>query len=127
MFQEAKLLADVLPLFAKKLSIQIDINELHKNTIEQLSAVFHSNKGDSSVTFEIIEFDKTKVIPELIAIDDENFDSQNSEEIDIEIPVIEEEVQLVTKVSLPSRKLKINISKQLLIELEQMKIKFSLN
>ena len=127
MFQEAKLLADVLPLFAKKLSIQIDINELHKNTIEQLSGVFHSNKGDSSVTFEIIEFDKTKVIPELIAIDDENFDSQNSEEIDIEIPVIEEEVQLVTKVSLPSRKLKINISKQLLIELEQMKIKFSLN
>ena len=100
---------------------------MHKNNIEQLSGVFHSNKGDSSVTFEIIEFDKTKVIPELIAIDDENFDSQNSEEIDIEIPVIEEEVQLVTKVSLPSRKLKINISKQLLIELEQMKIKFSLN
>jgi hypothetical protein len=71
---------------------------LHKSTIEQLSGVFHSNKGDGSVTFEIIEFDKTKVIPELIAIDDENFDSQNLEEIDIEIPVIEEEVQLVTKV-----------------------------
>ena len=41
--------------------------------------------------------------------------------------VIEEEIKIMTKVSLPSRKLKIKISKELLIELEKMKVKFSLN
>jgi DNA polymerase-3 subunit alpha len=35
-FQDAKLLADVLPQFAKKLSIQIDIKELQQNLKNQL-------------------------------------------------------------------------------------------
>ena len=42
-------------------------------------------------------------------------------------PVVEEEMQVMTKVLLPSRKLKIKISNELLFELEKMKIKFSLN
>ena len=130
-FTDAKQLQDVLPQFAKKLSIQMDINELHKNAIEQLNAVFQSNKGDNTVTFEIVEFDKTKIIselvPKIVAVDDENFEPENLDEIEIEIPVIEEEIKIMTKVSLPSRKLKIKISKELLIELEKMKVKFSLN
>jgi DNA polymerase-3 subunit alpha len=130
-YTDAKQLQDVLPHFAKKLSIQMDINELHKNTIERLNAVFQSNKGDNTVTFEIVEFDKTKIIPELvpkiIAVDDENFEPENPDEIEIEIPVVEEEIKIMTKVSLPSRKLKIKISKELLIELEKMKVRFSLN
>jgi DNA polymerase-3 subunit alpha len=130
-FTDAKQLQDVLPHFAKKLSIQMDINELHKNTIERLNAVFQSNNGDNTVTFEIVEFDKTKIIPELvpkiIAVDDENFEPENPDEIEIEIPVVEEEIKIMTKVSLPSRKLKIKISKELLIELEKMKVRFSLN
>ena len=109
----------------------MDINELHKNAIEQLNAVFQSNKGDNTVTFEIVEFDKTKIIPEIVpkivSVDDENFEPENLDEIEIEVPVIEEEIKIMTKVSLPSRKLKIKISKELLIELEKMKVKFSLN
>ncbi len=130
-FVDVKQLQDVLPQFAKKLNIQMDVNELHKNAIEQLNAVFQSNKGDNTVTFEIVEFDKTKIIselvPKIVAVDDENFEPENLDEIEIEIPVIEEEIKIMTKVSLPSRKLKIKISNELLFELEKMKIKFSLN
>jgi DNA polymerase-3 subunit alpha len=114
-FVDVKQLQDVLSQFAKKLNIQLDINELHKNAIEQLNTIFQSNKGDNMVTFEIVEFDKTKIIPEIvpkiIAVDDENFEPENLDEIEIEVPVIEEEIKIMTKVSLPSRKLKIKISK----------------
>jgi DNA polymerase-3 subunit alpha len=41
--------------------------------------------------------------------------------------VVEEQVQIATRVSLPSRKLKIRISNELLTELEKMNVKFSLN
>ena len=130
-FVDVKQLQDVLSQFAKKLSIQMDIHELHKNSIQQLNAVFQANKGDNTVTFEIVEFDKVKKIPEIIlknvVDEDENFDGENLEEITIEIPIIEEENQAVTRVSLPSRKLKVKISNELLLELEKMKIRFSLN
>lgn len=130
-FVDVKQLQDVLPQFAKKLNIQLDINELHKNAIEQLNAIFQSNKGDNTVTFEIVEFDKTKIITELVPkidVEEEvDFEVENGEEIEIEIPVVHEEIKIMTKVSLPSRKLKIKISNELLFELEKMKIKFSLN
>ena len=58
---DVKQLQDVLPQFAKKLSIQMDIADLHQNFIQQLSEIFMANKGDNTVTFEIVEFDKTKV------------------------------------------------------------------
>ena len=130
-FTDVKQLQDVLPQFAKKLSIQMDINELHKNAIEELNAVFQLNKGDNTVTFEIVEFDKTKIIsetvPKIIVVDEQDFEAESLDEIEIEIPVVEEENQIMTKVLLPSRKLKIKISNELLIELEKMNIKFSLN
>jgi DNA polymerase-3 subunit alpha len=38
-----------------------------------------------------------------------------------------EEIKVVTKLSMPSRKLKIKISSELLVELEKMQINFKLN
>ncbi len=38
-----------------------------------------------------------------------------------------EEIKVVTKLSMPSRKLKIKISHELLVELEKMQINFKLN
>ena len=114
----------------------MDINELQKNSIEQLNAVFQSNKGENTVTFEIVEFDAVKIIPEVVInapiVDEENLDVENGivenpEDIEIEIPVVEIENLVKTRVSLPSRKLKIKISNELLFELEKMNIKFSLN
>jgi DNA polymerase-3 subunit alpha len=38
-----------------------------------------------------------------------------------------EEIKIVTRLSMPSRKLKIKISNELLVELEKMQINFKLN
>lgn len=131
LFQDAKLLADVLPVFAKKLSIQININELHQNSIERLQTLFQTNKGGNTVTFEIIELDSTsqntQIMPEVFGVTEDEYDADILEEINLEIPVVVEEIKIATQVTLPSRKLKIKISKELLLELEKMKIKFSLN
>jgi DNA polymerase-3 subunit alpha len=130
-FLDVKQLQDVLPQFAKKLSIQMDINDLHQNFIEQLNEIFASNKGDNTVTFEIVELEKVKkavpVVPKIIVEEPANFDTDNLEEVEIEIPIEEEQIQVATKISLPSRKLKIKISNELLVELEKMSVKFSLN
>ena len=71
-----------------------------------------------------------------VAIESEDVDfveeNEDSESGVLEIPetsaVTEiEEVKVVTKLSMPSRKLKIKISNELLFELEKMQINFKLN
>lgn len=131
-FTDVKQLQDVMAQFAKKLSIQMDIDDLQQNSIQQLNSIFQSNKGENSVSFEIVEFDKTKKVPEVApikmdAVDEENFDAENLEEIEMEIPIVAVESQAITKVTLPSRKLKINISTGLLQELEKLGLNFKLN
>jgi DNA polymerase-3 subunit alpha len=130
-FQDAKLLADVLPQFAKKLSIQIDIKELQQNFMQQLNEIFNANKGDNPVTFEVVEQENVKkeleIIPKTLVDDEDNLDVGEEEAEEIEIPIVEEENRVITRVSMPSRKLKIKISKELLLELEKMNIKISLN
>jgi DNA polymerase-3 subunit alpha len=130
-FADVKQLQDVLLQFAKKLSIQMDINDLHQNFIQQLNQIFTANKGDNTVTFEIIEQEKVEKIVELVPKigieDDANLETENMEDVVVEIPTVEEEIQVITKVTLPSRKLKIKISTELLQELEKMGLNFKLN
>jgi DNA polymerase-3 subunit alpha len=130
-FADVKQLQDVLPQFAKKLSIQMDINDLHQNFIQQLNQIFTSNKGDNTVTFEIIEQEKVKkiveTVPKIIVAEEANSDIESLEDIEMEIPTVEEEIQVITKVTLPSRKLKIKISTELLQELEKLGLNFKLN
>lgn len=130
-FVDVKQLQDVMPQFAKKLSIQMDIEDLHQNSIQQLNTIFQSNKGENTVTFEIVEYDKAKKIPEITTklevTDVEDFDMENPEEVEIEIPILEVENQVTTRVSLPSRKLKVKISNELLFEIEKMGLSFKLN
>jgi DNA polymerase-3 subunit alpha len=130
-FTDVRQLQDVMPQFAKKLNIKMDIVDLQQSSIQLLNTIFQSNKGENTVTFEIVEIDKIKVIaeiaPKIVVSEEENFDVENVEELELEIPSIEEESVVKTRVSLPSRKLKIKISNELLFELEKMNIKFSLN
>ena len=63
-FQDAKLLADVLPTFAKKIVIQLDIYDLHQNLIQKLNDVFKANTGENQVSFEVMEIERIKKIPE---------------------------------------------------------------
>ncbi|MEO0045774.1 MAG: Error-prone polymerase, partial [Bacteroidota bacterium] len=130
-FVDVKQLQDVLLQFAKKLSIQMDINDLHQNFIQQLNQIFTANKGDNTVTFEIIEQEKVEkiveAVPKIGVEEDANLETENMEDVVVEIPTVEEEIQVITKVTLPSRKLKIKISTELLQELEKMGLNFKLN
>lgn len=135
-FMDFKILQDVLGIFAKKLVIHLNINDLQADFIHRLSAVFQENKGDNTVTFEVLELEKIKrqveVIPQIVAvsdevIDDELFDEENPQEPEIELITEVEEIKVITKLEMPSRKLKIKISNELLFELEKMQVNFKLN
>ena len=137
-FTDAKQLQDVLGIFAKKLVVLLNITDLKTEFIHKLSHLFSENKGDNQVTFEIMELEKTRRIvasaPVVIESEDVDFveENEDSESGVLEIPetstVTEiEEIKVVTKLSMPSRKLKIKISNELLFELEKMQINFKLN
>jgi DNA polymerase-3 subunit alpha len=135
-FIDFKILQDILELFTKKLVIHININDLQSEFIHQLSTVFQQNKGDKSVVFEVLELEKIKkqieIPPQILpvsndVIDDEVFDEENSQEPEVELVTEIEEIKVITKLEMPSRKLKINISKELLSELEKMQVNFKLN
>ena len=132
-FVEFKILQDILGLFAKKLVIHINIKDLQSEFIHQLSAVFQQNKGDKSVVFEVMELEKIKtqveITPQIVATVEEAesdivFDDENPQ---LELVTEVEEIKVVTKLEMPSRKLKINISNELLSELEKMQVNFKLN
>ena len=142
-FQDAKLLADVLPTFAKKLSIQLNIQDLHPNLIQKLNEVFKANAGDNPVSFEVIETEIIEKPIEVIKPFEPVIILNNEEEIDIENldgnEIIEDEelvenevvateqVRRITTLEMPSRKLKVKITKELLDELTQIQINFKLN
>jgi DNA polymerase-3 subunit alpha len=105
--------------------------------IKKLHTVFQSNRGDHSVTFEVLELETIKKVADVVApsfiTSDEVNDEEDllllSEETEPEVNLSEEkdEIKIITKLSMPSRKLKIGISSELLQELEKMQIKFRLN
>ena len=141
-FQDAKLLADVLPSFAKKIAIQLNIYDLKQNLLQEMDAVFKANPGDNSVVFEVLEIEKiikkVEVIPvkEVLSlesnseIDIDNVDAQSDMELEdsvAEVPEIIEENKVVTRLEMPSRRMKVKISKELLADLEKLKVHFRLN
>ena len=145
-FTDAKLLADVLPTFAKKLAIQLNVLDLKDTLIYQLSEIFKANEGDKQVDFEVVETETVKrtietiaapieiVSNELLENDTEieediiEIEDDANEEIPLETTKTEiEEVRKVTSLEMKSRKLKVKISKELLEELEKLDLKFRLN
>ena len=133
-------LQDVLPSFAKKLVLLLNINDIQSDFIQQLNQLFQENKGDNTVTFEIMELEKiTKIVEttsEIAETEEEIFVEETDAE-DADVPLMEtqkistttevEEINVVTKLSMPSRKLKVKISNELLLELEKRQINFKLN
>jgi|694.fasta_scaffold47457_2 DNA polymerase-3 subunit alpha len=129
-FQMIQYLQDVLTQFAKKLTIQMNIMELKQNVIEELGTVFKNYKGDNTVTFEVMELEKVtreiEIKPVVLSVE-EDLDVENLEEIEMELQPPTEEIKLVTKLTMPSRKLKVQISKELLFELSKLDVDFKLN
>lgn len=127
-------LQDVLSTFAKKLILLLNIKDIETEFIHKLNRLFQDYKGENTVAFEIMELEKIKRIveatPEFAENEEESFVDENEEATEVvEIkPVTEvEEIKVVTKLSMPSRKLKVQISNELLFELEKMQINFKLN
>jgi DNA polymerase-3 subunit alpha len=134
-FLQVESIQDVLRIFAKKLVIHLDIKELHEELVSKLIAVFAANKGDNTVSFDILELEKTKKQIEVAPIEaddieivlDENGDIIEDENPETVAPTEVEETKIINKISMNSRKLKINISTELLNELEKLQVNFKLN
>jgi DNA polymerase III subunit alpha len=136
-FMQVQSLQDVLATFAKKLIIHLDIKDVREELVSKLNTVFQSNKGDNaSVTFEIMELENVKkqidIVPVVVPTDearpeDENIELLENDEPEVIVPTEVDEIKVVTKISMVSRKLKIKISNELLLELEKMQINFKLN
>jgi len=130
-FVAIQYLQDVLTTFAKKLIIQFNIIDLKEQLIASLSELFRSNTGDNTVTFEVMELQKIMKKVEISAAPPVKEVSEDADEFDAEVtePVISEveDIQVVTKLSMPSRKLKVKISNELLQELEKLQVNFKLN
>ena len=148
-FLDVKMLIEVLPTFAKKLILQFSIQEINENLVQNLNQLFGANAGDNYVTIEVVELEKIKKaieMPILEVKDEPEIDIEDEPEIDIEDIVDEigteeledieaiaidvppvEEVIVKTRLTMPSRKLKVNISSELLQELEKMQLNFKLN
>ena len=129
-FQLIQYLQDVLSTFAKKLVIQVDIKKLELESIKKMNDLFQINKGENTVTFEVVERENATVVTPVLQTlqpqDQSNeTDLEERDSIEINIP-IEKEIT-VTRLSMPSKKLKIKISNELLSELEKMQLDFKLN
>ena len=127
-------LQDVLSTFAKKLILLLNIKDLETEFIHKLNRLFQEYKGDNTVTFEIMELEKIKRIvettPEFVENEEETFVDENEEAAEVaEAKTVTEveEIKVVTKLSMASRRLKVQISNELLFELEKMQINFKLN
>mgnify|MGYP003890748141 CR=1 FL=1 len=134
-FQLVQYLQDVLPSFAKKLIIRLDIMDLQQHLIQKLNDIFKVNKGDNQVSFEVMEIETVKkqldIEPPITIAEAPQMDSETEmildEALEIVLPETADEIKIITSVTLPSRKLKIKISNELLQELEKMQINFKLN
>jgi len=130
-FMLVQYLQDVLTSFAKKLIINVDIKQLEADMIHKLSHVFQSNKGDNTVSFEVLETESVKrtivADAELVVADEIVAEDNLDAEPEINVATEIEETRIITKLAMPSRKLKVKICGELLQELEKMDIHFKLN
>lgn len=152
-FASLQYLQDVLLDLAKKITIRLDIKDLNKDLISRLNAIFQANKGENQVAFEVLELETIRnqvaILPEILKLEEKTesvlFDGEildetliysddfpGDEELIIEESILDaessgEETRVVTGLSMPSRKLKIKISNELLMELDKLQINFKLN
>lgn len=134
-FLQVESIQDVLRIFAKKLVIHLDIKDLREELVSKLATVFDANKGDNTVSFEILELEKIKkqieVTPaeadDIEIVLDENGDIQETENTEASNTTELEETVIVSKIAMNSRKLKVKIATELLIELEKLQVNFKLN
>lgn len=128
-FLEVKMLQDVLTAQAKKLTLNLNISDLKSDLITQLSHLFQLNSGTNPVAFEIVETEmiKRQLAPITVVAGEMEEGEEEAVAIELDVPADVEETRMVTKLSMSSRKVKVNICTELLVELEKLDVKFKLN
>jgi DNA polymerase-3 subunit alpha len=136
-FTSLQYLQDVLPSFAKKLVLHLNIDDLSTQLVTDLSQLFQTHKGEQTVSFEVMELEHLKRLIEPVVIsaalpEDDAEDLVDAElpaedEAEVFVPSEVEETKIITRLSMPSRKLKVAINNDLLGELERLGLKFKLN
>ncbi|MHC5361165.1 DNA polymerase III subunit alpha [Myroides sp. LJL110] len=136
-FLEMRLLHEVIPSLAKNLSIRMNIHEIKGDLINELRLVFDRHHGDKNVLFEVVELEKIKAaiskseMPNYLEFDSEDPIQDNGFEspefvMPLE-PLNREEFRVINKVEFSSRSARIDISSELLEELELLQVDFKVN
>jgi DNA polymerase-3 subunit alpha len=125
-FQEIKLLQDIMPVLTKKLTFFIDIKELVVDRITALHDILSQHSGDIPVHFELMEVNKKVQTPTAVLA----VQTDESEQISDEVPdlmEVVEEVQVVTRLALSCRRMRVKVSRELLQQLEMSQWTIKLN
>lgn len=96
----------------------------------ELNQLFTIHPGNTPVGFDVVEIEKIKKLVEtplesesIVDLETQDTDEEQTKTITEEI----EEFKVVTKLTMDSRKLKVDINPQFLSELEQLQIKFKVS
>lgn len=110
----------------------MDVRQLKEMQVEKIRLIMEQNPGNKAVVFEVFELEEiqsrlqTEAVQNLLDTnDDQEITDELFEEPEIEIP----ESQYVRKnlIEMPSKNMRIEISSDLLEELERMQVSFRLN
>ncbi len=134
-FIEVRLLHDVIPTYAKQLIIQINIEELKLQQVEKIKMVLEDNKGSKKVTFEVFELEQIQRKVETQAVNNmlgdlevEPVDTDSEVEANVAVTLVPEvEYVMKNRLEMPSKNMMVDISAELLEELERLQVYFRLN
>jgi DNA polymerase-3 subunit alpha len=137
-FMEVKLLHEVIPTYAKKIVVHMNVKELHPVQLTKMKEIFDRYRGDKPVSFEIAEIEKITEDEIFIPVIgkpqiDVDYDGEVMEEMDIElenVPAMEtekEEYRVINKLEMNSKNSRVNIVAEFLEELERLQVNFKLN
>lgn len=123
---DIKSLHEVMENYAKELMLKLDIKEIDTGKLEKIRYLLEQYKGKRKVVFEISELDSAQTItPNLPEISDDMIDSSENEEVMVAEPAVEYKVK--NKIVMPSRNTRVDITTDLLEELEQLGVTFEIN
>ncbi|MDR0228956.1 MAG: DNA polymerase III subunit alpha [Flavobacteriaceae bacterium] len=137
-FMEMKLLHEVMNNYAKKLIVSMNLKEIQEEQIRGIKALFDQYQGDKQVSFEVFEIEKiieqeTMGLSNItIGEENDNEDGYISEDGEQEFlnnfdTTKKEEYRVVNRIEMNSKNSRIDISSDLLEELERLQVNFKLN
>ncbi|MEC4113041.1 DNA polymerase III subunit alpha [Myroides pelagicus] len=137
-FQEMKLLYEVIPTGAKKLVLLLNVNDLTHQMVNGMERIFETYSGDKPVYFDLVELERIVVQKEIVedfskpVVEMEgDIDMEHGEDFDlnmeIEMKETVEEIRVVNRIEMSTRKVSVDITAELLEELEKLQVNFKLN